>query len=181
MLTLGLLAMPSVSIGVAKPAPPPLQDSVVGTGTFITGVGEAGFDFAATSGPTGEDPMGHVIFTLPDLRIQGTVGCLRIISPSSAVVGINTAAGSAFVGVTDGPDQFIVLFGFTPGPIGPGDCPPTILGGGSSLLVTSGHLVITDAQPLPTSTDQCKNDGWAQFGFVNQGQCVAFVQRAPKP
>jgi hypothetical protein len=23
--------------------------------------------------------------------------------------------------------------------------------------------------------DQCKGDGWKQFGFKNQGQCIAFV------
>jgi hypothetical protein len=36
---------------------------------------------------------------------------------------------------------------------------------------------------LPTSKDQCKNGGWRNFGdtFKNQGQCVAFVQRGPKP
>jgi HD-GYP domain-containing protein (c-di-GMP phosphodiesterase class II) len=30
---------------------------------------------------------------------------------------------------------------------------------------------------LPTNKDQCKNGGWAQYGFPNQGQCVAFVER----
>ena len=37
------------------------------------------------------------------------------------------------------------------------------------------------ATPLPTSKAQCKNGGHAQFGFKNQGQCVAFVQRGSKP
>jgi hypothetical protein len=37
------------------------------------------------------------------------------------------------------------------------------------------------APPAPRSNEQCKNGGWAQFGFKNQGQCVAFVQRGPKP
>ena len=32
-----------------------------------------------------------------------------------------------------------------------------------------------DPDPNPTSTDQCKNLGWMDFGFRNQGQCVAFV------
>ena len=30
-------------------------------------------------------------------------------------------------------------------------------------------------QLLPTSKAQCKNGGWKQFGFKNQGQCIAFV------
>jgi hypothetical protein len=43
--------------------------------------------------------------------------------------------------------------------------------------------VVADAQPLPTSKDQCKNGGWRNYGstFKNQGQCVAFVQHGPKP
>jgi hypothetical protein len=42
-------------------------------------------------------------------------------------------------------------------------------------------FVVTDAQPpLPNTKDQCKQGGWQQFGFKNQGQCVAFVERGPK-
>jgi hypothetical protein len=46
-----------------------------------------------------------------------------------------------------------------------------------------GDLVVRDAPALPTSKDQCKNGGWRDFGdtFKNQGQCVAFVERGPKP
>ncbi len=32
-----------------------------------------------------------------------------------------------------------------------------------------------DPYPNPTSKDQCKNLGWMNFSFRNQGQCVAFV------
>jgi hypothetical protein len=184
VLIVGLLAVPSVSVAAPKPPPEAPQDSVIGTGTFLTGIGEAGFDIAATSGPTGESPAGHVIFTFPDFRIEGAVRCLRIISASTAVVGIFVPASgqSAFVGVTDGPTDFIAVFGFAIGdPIRPGDCPGVIPGG--DLAVLSGDLVITDAQPLPTTKDECKNDGWRSFGgaFANQGQCVAFVERIPKP
>ncbi len=36
--------------------------------------------------------------------------------------------------------------------------------------------MVTDAQPFPTSKDQCKNGGWRNYsGFKNQGQCVSFV------
>jgi hypothetical protein len=46
-----------------------------------------------------------------------------------------------------------------------------------------GSVVVTDAQPFPTTKEQCKDGGWRDFGdtFKNQGQCVAFVQRGPKP
>ena len=63
----------------------------------------------------------------------------------------------------------------------PDDCS---LGSASEVAeVISGQISITDAPALPTSRDDCKNGGWRSFGatFQNQGQCVAFVQRGPKP
>ena len=38
-------------------------------------------------------------------------------------------------------------------------------------IVTQG----TCEPELPTAKEQCKDGGWATFGFRNQGQCVAFV------
>lgn len=32
----------------------------------------------------------------------------------------------------------------------------------------------------PTTKEQCKKGGYAYYGFRNQGQCVAFVNRGPK-
>ena len=44
-----------------------------------------------------------------------------------------------------------------------------------------GDLVVTDAPPLPTSKDQCKNGGWQTYGvFKNQGDCVSFVATGGK-
>jgi hypothetical protein len=40
--------------------------------------------------------------------------------------------------------------------------------------------VTPSSQPVPTNKAECKKGGYAQFGFKNQGQCVAFVQRGPK-
>jgi hypothetical protein len=31
------------------------------------------------------------------------------------------------------------------------------------------------AQGQPETKDDCKNGGWMQFGFKNQGQCIRFV------
>ena len=43
-------------------------------------------------------------------------------------------------------------------------------------------FVVVDAQPLPTSKDQCKNGGWRNFGstFKNEGQCVSSVATGGK-
>jgi hypothetical protein len=44
----------------------------------------------------------------------------------------------------------------------------------------TGDVVVTDAQPFPTSKDQCKDGGWRNFPqFKNQGQCTAFVNHGP--
>ena len=41
--------------------------------------------------------------------------------------------------------------------------------------IEGGDITVVDAQPLPTSKDQCKRGGRQQYGFANQGQCVRFV------
>jgi hypothetical protein len=42
-------------------------------------------------------------------------------------------------------------------------------------------FVVTDAHPLPTSKDQCKNGGWQTYTvFENQGDCVSFVATGGK-
>jgi hypothetical protein len=33
----------------------------------------------------------------------------------------------------------------------------------------------TNVLLIPTSKDQCKKDGWKNFGYKNQGQCIQFV------
>ena len=32
---------------------------------------------------------------------------------------------------------------------------------------------------MPTSKEDCLDDGWADYGFKNQGECVAYVLRPP--
>jgi len=47
--------------------------------------------------------------------------------------------------------------------------------------VRRGGHTVTDAQPVPTTKDQCKNGGWRSFGaFKNQGDCVSFVATGGK-
>jgi hypothetical protein len=52
---------------------------------------------------------------------------------------------------------------------------------GPFVVDPGGDITITDALSVPTSKEQCQNGGYTSFGFKNQGQCVAFVQRGPKP
>jgi hypothetical protein len=85
--------------------------------------------------------------------------------------------------VTDSPNRAPDIVDFTTGRAA-SDCSPLLMGIGTAREVAfGGGLVVTDAQPSPTSKDQCKNGGWRNFAdaFKNQGQCVAFVQRGPQP
>jgi hypothetical protein len=42
--------------------------------------------------------------------------------------------------------------------------------------IFGGDITVHDAQPFPTTTQQCKNGRWRDFpGFENQGDCVSFV------
>jgi hypothetical protein len=49
----------------------------------------------------------------------------------------------------------------------------------SVLVVTSAALaaIIPPPTDIPTSSDQCKRDGWRNYNdmFKNQGDCVSFV------
>ena len=50
-----------------------------------------------------------------------------------------------------------------------------------TLLAPAGIAVVQQPR-APISKEQCKRGGWRTFPqFRNQGQCVAFVQRGPKP
>ncbi len=42
-------------------------------------------------------------------------------------------------------------------------------------------LVIHDAPDHPTSKNQCTNGDWREYAFRKKGQCVAYVERGPKP
>jgi hypothetical protein len=46
--------------------------------------------------------------------------------------------------------------------------------------VIEGDVAVTDSPPPPTSKSECRDGGYERFGFKNQGECVAFVERGPK-
>jgi hypothetical protein len=184
-LTLALVGMGSALPGTsgAQLPPPPTQDTVVLTGgpTFV---GDPAFPtisvsaLSATSGPSGENPSGHGTVTSRGVGtlFSGPVTCLAV-RGSTATINfedqVTELAGTIFtVQVTDGqPDTFGLAL---PGRA-PTDCSPSPF---REAPILTGDITVVDAEPLPlTSKDQCKEGGWEQFGFKNQGQCVAFVQR----
>jgi hypothetical protein len=173
----------------------------------------AEFEFDAHSGPSGENPTGTVEWHLgggDGPTWLGDVTCLAV-TGNTAVIGFGgsvvgnpsyyVAGLIKAVDVASGPGDTLDTFewaehqgelNFGGGPIGeplpgPTDCssyPSSFPGSVEKLIAQNGgDIVITDAQPFPTSKDQCKNGGWRNYGdtFRNQGQCVAFVERGPKP
>jgi hypothetical protein len=74
------------------------------------------------------------------------------------------------VPISDCPDALPAGSGLISGPLPPRPRPDVLQ-----------DFTVTDAQPLPTSKEQCKKGGWQAFGiFKNQGDCVSFVATGGK-
>jgi hypothetical protein len=43
--------------------------------------------------------------------------------------------------------------------------------------ITSWSLDISSTTPVPTTKEQCKEGGWRDFGYRNQGTCIGFVNQ----
>jgi hypothetical protein len=163
-----VLALP----GVAG-AQTPTHDSVTLTG----GPGQANFfsaiTISATSGPSGENPTGRVSFTaLGRVNIGGPVTCLAVRGNSATINIQDPSFGIFTVQVVDNqPDSFDALLVVGRAATDCSPVAPTTVGGPLSI----GDILVVDAPPLPTSKQQCKHGGWAQYGFKNQGQCIKFV------
>jgi hypothetical protein len=168
-------------------APTPRQDSVRGTVTTLGSVNQViHWQITATSGPSGENPTGRVsaFFEGFGPYLDGPVTCLSVhdnvavLQTQDSLMRLPIAyriTDNEGLGVPDVVEAAYANPGFS-------DCRPEF-----SYIrtdhVTSGDIVVVDVPPLPTSKEECKDGGWRAFGstFSNQGQCVAFVQRGPKP
>jgi hypothetical protein len=199
------LAVPSLSLAA------PLQDSVTGSiaqggGSFPFFSVNA---HSGPSGEAPTGTLTYSTFTPSNSENlqSSTISCLAVTGKTAVVGGfgvlrtrglgpngpVETTTNTGFVAVISdngqvtppppgqpfpfSPDTFVLSFVTTP------DCaaPPS---GGDRSFPGNGDLAVVDAQPpMPTSKDQCKDGGWRNFGetFRNQGQCVAFVERGPKP
>jgi hypothetical protein len=132
----------------------------------------------ASSGPTGENPSGTGSFVAFGIfNIGGPVTCLNV-TGNTAVLNINDQTfgfGILTVTLTDNGGNGRDEMNAAPSGRAPTDCSPF---SGTQDTLSSGRATVFDAPPLPTSKEQCKNDGWAQYGFANQGQCIKFVNHA---
>jgi hypothetical protein len=192
------MAAAAAALGAAPAGPGagaqvPTGDSVTGTGTVVFEfVGLPGsittpFEFDVQSGPSGEDPTGQVSFS--GLSISAPITCLEVrtlpTNPpvSQATMNIVTSQfGLVTLQVSDGNPEGLpdTISSLTSSPRSPTDCSPLPFGGENVRgTVVSGDVHIVDAPALPTSTEQCRDGGYVQYGFKNQGECIAFVVRAP--
>jgi hypothetical protein len=191
-----ILALPTVS-GAAAPPPPPSPQLDTATATGSVGGGIGGFTnirVDAHSGPSGENPGGFASFdttvqlqvgsqTLDlDVAVSGPVTCLNV-TGNAAVIKIDgtllVSNGAEFFNTVEidlidnggsGSDLFSTAVGGAPA-----DCS----GGPVFGSPLDGRAVVFDAKPLPTTKEQCMNGGWKQIGFINEGLCIAFVERGP--
>jgi hypothetical protein len=190
------LAVPAVA-GAQAPA----QDSVTGRSNLyfnptdlVPVAGQTTLD--AHSGPAGENPTGTFFAHFGGgngPNYTGSVTCLAV-NGNLAVIGVEgtvdfgpfTEPFFGTIAVTDGgptvtqppwPDTFSFASFLPPGQTNCSLTPPP------AQTFAATDITVIDAQPLPTTKEQCKNGGWRNFGdtFRNQGQCVAFVERGPKP
>jgi hypothetical protein len=37
-------------------------------------------------------------------------------------------------------------------------------------------VYVTPQAPMPTSKEDCKHGGWAEYGFSSQAECIAWVK-----
>lgn len=176
------LALPSIALGQVQG-----RDSVVGGGSVDADASTA-LSFDVRSGPLGENPTGEVSFRLEPggpVLTSNSVDCLAVNGSTATFAG------------TWRPNPYgMTHYGITVVDAGPAASTPDLLGmvsttnapvgcaghGGVNLPLITGGVVVTDAQPLPTSNDQCKNGGWRNYGgvFKNQGDCVSFVATGGK-
>ena len=174
------LALTPTSSG-AKPPPPPAPqlDTATASGSVD---GLTNLQVEAHSGPSGENPGGGVAFDtfieahgqMVPVHVLGPVTCLNV-TGNTAVIKFDAdgtfAFGTSVVTLVDngggGLDRFGASVSFAPT-----DCSSSFALLGQPL---NGRAIVFDAPPLPTSTHQCENGGFAQFGFKNRGQCVVFV------
>jgi hypothetical protein len=180
----GVAVLPSPAVGQV-----PGEDSVSASAPSTASGYYRDIEIDVRSGPTGENPSGTASFTVSGFPTLGggAVKCLRV-AGNTATMNVTDASsigiGAITIQVTDNagtgaPDHFDSV----PLPLSraPDDCSPLAPSGADTPIAT-GDITVVDAPAVPTVKHQCKNNGWRDFpGFKSVGQCIAFVQRGPRP
>lgn len=179
-----LFALPWSVAAAAPGSASPALDTVNVTGNSANGAYQ-NINVTAQSGTSGQNATGTVSFLLGgNFLVTGPVTCLSVTgpdhgggtatAPTDAVLNAQTNSFGivTFLFVDNGGNGRDIMSGIPTGRT-PTDCSP--FSGGVTDTLTNGRAVVFDAPPRPTSKNDCKNGGYARFGFENQGQCIAFV------
>ena len=148
--------------------------------------GTFALSFNVRSGPSGENPTGELsVLVRPGgpMLSSSSISCVVVNGSSASFAGTFLPNPDGYTdfqinvqdtGSTGSPDLLGLIFTTNT----PQGCTYNLVKG----TLTTGGLVVTDAQPLPTLKDQCKNGGWRDYGslFKNQGACVSFVATGGK-
>ena len=142
--------------------------------------------FDVRSGPSGESPSGTVTLRGRFITDPGAVTCLAV-RGNRASIGVSFTGGGfvepsgsvVFVDDLGGEGQDTIARSVFVGPsTGPAVCPTELPEGVTRPLgptypdpLFDGNVAIADAPSLPTTKEQCKDDGWRDYGttFTNQG------------
>lgn len=202
---LAVLASPAVAVGAQGDQPS--QDSVAGSVSSAMFVAEGSIE--VRSGPSGEDPSGTFSFESATRMsgehfVSSSISCVAV-SGSTAVVGgfgvlgTDTTGPQGQVVHTVRDTGFIVVVRDNGSPLPPPPGSPAIMvddfnygyvakpdcaaPGITPVRWSFGDFTVIDAPSTPTSKAQCKHGAWRRYGtaFRDQGQCVASVERGPKP
>jgi len=146
-------------------------------------------DLAYSAGSRGAT---FVAATVTCLSVRGNVAIVGALGDHAGPMELDFYPIAVVIRVTDGGGpassqdtwETVASEGdpFSPPPPAPTNCSSFSTGPSGPLVNVNqeGDLTVIDAPTAPTSKDQCKHGGWRNYGFKNQGQCVAFVQRGPK-
>jgi hypothetical protein len=190
----GVVAVTALCAPTGVGAQAPGQDSLEVTGATSDVFGATIFyrdiDVRAVSGPSGENATGRAFFFVQfvndAIRVgsetEDNVSCLAVTGSSAVLRFLGPFGGSVIVKAVDngpansGLDEFLAVNDLG----NPADC---VWRDTQNRLqpLTSGDVTVRDAQPFPTSKDQCRNGGWRTYAvFKNQGDCVSFVATGGK-
>jgi hypothetical protein len=167
-----------LALGAPAWAQSAVEDSVTGSGRTQDGLLSL-INVDVRSDPDGANPHGQISFQAFDIVLAGPIRCLDV-AGNTAAIGFTDEMFGDFIavaidnrpaGTTAEPaDEFLAARA----PTSPIDCAgelPSPLAGGP---LAEGDLAVTDAQPTPTSKEQCKHGGWRTFpDFRNQVDCVS--------
>jgi hypothetical protein len=179
----------ATEVGLALP-PPGCQAPVYSPGAVLQGCVPAPATTSLGTFSTGDNPLGLYVGINTAVSSNGDclgpgAGNLRTSPPFdilASFANVGTGQFYAEAANAEGPNGAL----FQVGTFAPGTYTVSVFfqGGGPDAngnvwaqSSATGTVTVTAPPPLPTSSDQCKNGGWQNFGgiFKNQGDCVSFV------